>query len=320
MTEQLRRSAAQLAGEPVIVLEPVVGGANSRVFRVTTPSRVVALKHYVRRTGNTRDRLAVEWNALAFLRQEGLDHVPIALARDCSRRLLLMEWIDGRAIAQHTWNDLDVAIDFMARIFTASQRPDAAGFPRAHEACLSATEILRQIELRLASLMPDAMLNDFLVNTFHPCFAAARAALADEIVASKDLPVTLQRLIPADFGFHNALRASDGCLRFFDFEYFGWDDPVKMAADFVLHPGMSLAETEKLRVVQRLAAAVPADSGFADRFARHKPFYALRWALIILNPFRRDRTAERPRSPAAQYALFERRLAMARLMCDRLAR
>ena len=43
-------------------------------------------------------------------------------------------------------------------------------------------------------------------------------------------------LSPSDFGFHNTLLASDGALKFFDFEYAGWDDPAKTAADFLRQP------------------------------------------------------------------------------------
>ena len=48
-------------------------------------------------------------------------------------------------------------------------------------------------------------------------------------------------LSPSDFGFHNALLEADGRLTFVDFEYFGWDDPVKIVADVMLHPGMGLS-------------------------------------------------------------------------------
>ena len=64
------------------------------------------------------------------------------------------------------------------------------------------------------------------------------------------LPQEQRSLVPSDFGFHNALRRPDGTLAFFDFEYFGWDDPVKLTADVLLH--------------------------------------GLRWALIVLNEFLPD--------------------------------
>ena len=49
-------------------------------------------------------------------------------------------------------------------------------------------------------------------------------------------------LSPSDFGLHNALRGQDGQLRFVDFEYFGWDDPVKLVSDSGDPSGSDLAE------------------------------------------------------------------------------
>src|SRR6185503_11886129 len=40
------------------------------------------------------------------------------------------------------------------------------------------------------------------------------------------------RLSPSDFGYHNAVLADDETVRFFDFEYAGWDDPAKLVCDF----------------------------------------------------------------------------------------
>ena len=56
--------------------------------------------------------------------------------------------------------------------------------------------------------------------------------------------------MPSDFGFHNSLRREDGSLAFVDFEYFGWDDPVKLTADILLHPGSPLAASQRRRFRQ----------------------------------------------------------------------
>src|SRR5207244_11655608 len=52
----------------------------------------------------------------------------------------------------------------------------------------------------------------------------------------EELPVFRRCLSPSDFGFHNALLADDGRLRFLDFEYAGWDDPAKLVCDFFCQP------------------------------------------------------------------------------------
>ena len=45
---------------------------------------------------------------------------------------------------------------------------------------------------------------------------------------------------PSDFGIHNTIRDQENNIIFIDFDYFGWDDPVKLASDFYWHPAMNL--------------------------------------------------------------------------------
>ena len=97
---------------------------------------------------------------------------------------------------------------------------------------------------------------------------------------------TLRTLSPSDFGFHNALRRPDGTLCFLDFEYFGWDDPVKLVSDFLLHPGMTLSATRAAALSctapRRCMVAMPT----FRRVSPHAlPLYGLRWVLIMLNEF-----------------------------------
>ena len=69
-------------------------------------------------------------------------------------------------------------------------------------------------------------------------------------------------LSPSDFGFHNALRGNNGKIIFLDFEYFGWDDPVKLCCDTILHPGMRLSSMQKVSITKV----------FVDLFKRDKTF------------------------------------------------
>src|SRR6266480_4587472 len=84
--------------------------------------------------------------------------------------------------------------------------------------------------------------------------ATARSTDSSLAFRAAALPQASRILSPSDFGFHNAIRRPDGTLAFVDFEYFGWDDPAKTIVDFLLHPGMSVADTLK----RRFAAAVEA--------------------------------------------------------------
>ena len=68
---------------------------------------------------------------------------------------------------------------------------------------------------------------------------------SDDIKFEERIPRTQQILSPSDLGFHNCIKGNDGLLTFIDFDYFGWDDPVKLTCDFLLHPGMVLSDQQK---------------------------------------------------------------------------
>lgn len=313
----LARQAEALAGVPVLAMVPAGRGANSHIVKLETQTGPFALKVYPQRPGDQRDRLEVEWQALRFLGESGLKQAPRAIARDDANRLMLMEWIEGEIITRHQPGDLDDALCFVEGIFRASQDAGASGFPLASEACLSATEICRQIDQRFNGFISYVPLDQALGGVVKPAYAAARAAIAPELATPSDLAQSERRLIPADFGFHNAIRQQDGTVRYIDFDYFGWDDPVKFIADFVVHPAMSLDADERAEVVARLTGALPDSAGASARLKRHLPLYAIRWALILLNAFRKDRAGALPVDEEARNTVFVRQWQKARDMIER---
>ncbi len=109
----------------------------------------------------------------------------------------------------------------------------------------------------------------------------------------EELDPRLWTLSPSDFGFHNALWRTDGTIAFLDFEYFGWDDPAKLACDFLLHPGMNLGEAECGYFMERLPRVFPGDTELVRRVELSYPLYGLRWCMILLNEFLPERWARR---------------------------
>jgi len=104
----------------------------------------------------------------------------------------------------------------------------------------------------------------------------------------EDLLDPINRCVsPSDFGFHNAIRTPQG-TKFFDFEFAGWDDPVKAVADFDLQPRVPLS----LRT-RALSKALPQwSNGLAERYDVLFPILKLKWACIILAVLNPDRYAQ----------------------------
>jgi hypothetical protein len=299
---ELLALAERLVGAPIRSLEPVRGGRNSRVYHVRSARGDFALKQYPGQADDPRDRIGAELRALALMADRGIEAVPRTIAADIEQGFVLLSWLVGEPPGVISAADIDRTIEFLAEIHALRGDAGAAETGPASEACLSGREIRRQIEQRLDRLRPASVGDDALRQFLETPFAAlaersfARAAaLLNEAGLDFEATLALDRrsLVPADFGFHNSLRRADGELVFYDFEYFGWDDPVKLTADVMLHPGTSLTAPLMRRFRQAAETLYGADPGFQRRLAAFHPLFGLRWVLILLNEFLPDRWRRR---------------------------
>lgn len=299
-TEALLPTATRLAGADIIHLTSAANGGNSRIYRVETPTRTYALKYYAPSPPGTRNRLEAEVAALRFFAKHSLPQVPAVYGSE--DRFALYDWVEGSIPNDITRVDVDSAADFIARFPRLSQLPEAAAFGNAAEACLSLQELLTQIDRRLVRLREvaanESALHDFLESEIAPelgkCVSNARAAWSTQSWnPAEELPRREQCLIPGDFGFHNMLKMPDGKLTFIDFEYFGWDDPVKLVADTLLHPGYQLSPEALARLHTRFLGIFSTDPAFTVRLHAMLPLFSLRWALILCNEFLQEKRANR---------------------------
>jgi hypothetical protein len=294
--------AHALIGGAVEVSRLATRGRNSRIWRVHSGGREFALKQYPSGQDDARDRLSTEVGALRLMERYDITTVPRVLGCDRKRGYALLSWIDGSEVSEISDADVDAAILFLAAIHGLRTTPWATEQPLAAEACLVGCEIERQINRRLARLHEAACdeheLIDFIDN-----YVAARLEIevsraqrqgqAGGLAFDAELPQEWRSLVPSDFGFHNSLRRRDGSVAFLDFEYFGWDDPMKLTADILLHPGQPLQPPQRRRFRRAAMQLYGADPTFATRLSAYLPLFGLRWVLILLNEFIPERWQRR---------------------------
>src|SRR5215510_9778686 len=305
--EAARGVACALVGEPAEVCRIASGGRNSRIYRVRSGERLLALKQYPSLQDDPRDRLSTEVMALRLMERCGVGSVPRVVGVDRGQGYALMSWIEGSQIGEVTDADIDAAAAFLKCVHDMRGKSGAASQPMAAEACLSGVEIERQIRARLrllGSLRREHELIEFISGSVEPELTrrtvdARAAAVAAGLDFTADLPQEWRTLVPADFGFHNSLRRSDGSLAFVDFEYFGWDDPVKLVADILLHPGWPLPQPQRVRFRAAATRLYGDDPLFGARLQAYLPLFALRWVLILLNEFVPTRWQRRVRAGEA---------------------
>jgi hypothetical protein len=297
------------------------GGANSEVWEVATAGGARYLvKRYPPADPGEADRLATEFAALAFMARHGALPVPEVVCALPEERVGVFGLIEGRPLAAADIGEEEVrqAAAFLRRLHELRGAAGASELPAAKEACFSiaAHEALVRARVeRLRRGSGDAALREFLERDLAPHLervsAWVGAAAATGLDPRAELAAGARTLSPSDFGFHNALRRPDGSLVFIDFEYFGWDDPAKTVADFLLQPAVPVPERLRRPCGRELLGVYrPA----ADPGRRLSPVYALlaiKWCLIVLNPYLRA---------AAGAATCAQRLARARTLLGRARR
>lgn len=308
--QDVQAIARSLTGAAEPVVEPARRGGNNRLYQVTVRDGRFALKLYLRDASDPRDRLGTEFAALDFLSRHGVACVPCPIARDDAAGAALYTWIDGDPIATVTDGAIDAAADFVDQLHALRTVEEAKTFPLASEACLSGLDVLSQIDGRFQKLRTvahdDRPLADFLGGDFAPALALFEERARDGYDFEVPLAAERVTLSPSDFGFHNALDRN-GRLVFLDFEYFGRDDPVKLCADFLLHPGFTCSPSAKARFLRRVRVTYGRDGGFENRLSCLYPLIGLRWCMILLNEFLPERWRRRAYAGAEDRAAAQAR-------------
>lgn len=307
--EDVRRIGERLSERSVTGAAPAGSGRNNRIYRLDCGGDSFALKFYPPQDEDPRDRLGAEFRALDYLGRQKIAAVPGAIARDTARHCALYEWIEGAPLADPTDSDVDSLAAFLTELQDLRWRPGADEIGPASASCLSPAAAVLQFDSRLRRLMEAAgehrELSAFIADELSPVAVSVKGRGLVELAQAgldpaAEVPRSAQALSPSDFGFHNALRRADGRLVFLDFEYFGWDDPAKMVADVLLHPGSDLSDSRRRRLYNQLGPAFAiSDPSFNLRFRILLPVCALIWCLILLNEFLPERWQRRAIAGAA---------------------
>jgi hypothetical protein len=259
------------------------GGINNQVWSFQNKQGQSFV--YKRYLSDGRNRGQREF--LAYQHYQALNYtgVPKVLLFSKNFDWIILEHLSGRLGREYHFKpeDVDQLITFML----ASPLGDTLGKGPAAEACFSLPNIFINVEERRASI--DELRQNFELLSCLKTWDHLWSFWKQEAWNGGEFscPPSQQWLSASDLGFHNGIKSITGQWKFFDFEYFGKDDPAKTICDVYLHPGM--AWTNELRryfLIKILAATKQPD--IAKRVARVFPLHALNWALRVLNPLKKQ--------------------------------
>ena len=293
MSESLVLATLQRAGwGDDIRLEPLGVTGNNHVLLARAGDRMFLVKQYFQHPDDPRNRFETERAFYTFLWDANVRAVPEPVGWYPEERLALLEYVRGEKPTAATPDLVREAIGFLIEINRRRDAAAASSLPVASEACFSLAEHLatvdRRIE-RLGKIVPESLRHEaaiaFVQERLAPAWTALRRETERAVAGmNRTLAQSARCISPSDFGFHNTIRALDGRLRFFDFEYAGWDDPAKTVCDFFCQPAVPVPNEWLSGFVDNLRGAFGADH-LAQRVALLLPVYQTKWCCIMLNDF-----------------------------------
>jgi aminoglycoside phosphotransferase len=264
-------------------------GKNSSVYKLQNKkNNFLILKEYPNDNLAIKYRLKKELKALKFL--DYSNNVPKVINHNYSMDIIMLEYIEGKSVSKISNKNIEDALIFVKQLYKLSQNTK---FNLATEACLSANELIRQIDCRfdVLKIVVNEDLQD-LISKLYELYKKLKVKSLENW-PKKNIYNKLEKnylvLSPSDFGFHNSILDNNNILKFIDFEYFGFDDPVKLVSDFLWHPGMKLSKLQKKKFAMNSFKLFKDDKNFYKRFCLAFPLYGIRWSLIILNDFLKNR-------------------------------
>ena len=272
-------------------IEKLKGNGNSAIYKLHLSNKnKSALKIYPEISHH--NRLDSEFKSTKIFKELNIKNVQRPISYDSSLGVATYEWIEGKRVLNYGVKELKAAVLFLSVLSQNSKAKQFKNFPMASDACLNGSDIEIQIKRRLSQFdeLPkkNHELEQFLKNDFKPLFKEivswSKASWPSNSGYTEAIKKTELVLSPSDFGFHNSLHSQNENLIFHDFEYFGWDDPVKLISDFSHHASMSLTkEIEQLWFSETLEIY---GKHLLARLTAAWPLFGLNWCLIILNEFK----------------------------------
>ena len=280
------------------VCTPIEHGGNNRAWTIESKGNTYFLKEYFVSDMFHRDRFSSEIAFTLHAKRNGVEVVPDLISADKRVESALFSYIEGRRPTPAEINKtlLGQVLFFLRDINDNNQRVEAQSLPFAAEACLAESDHFHAVKWRLDRLNRielkdkiDGEALGFIRNQLIPESRKIISMIEENAEDRSAATLPWIMLSPSDLGFHNALLSSRNQLSFFDFEYAGWDGPVKLICDFFCQPEIPVSLDWVEWFSSQLNSVIPDKWGEEQMLHRHVrkflPLYRLKWCCIMLNDF-----------------------------------
>jgi len=272
--------------DPISIIK---SGKNSKIYKINTGKKIIILKSYY---GKNNTRIKKEFEFYQYLNQENIKNVITPIAFDFRNNFAAFPFIEGNKIKIIKKNHIVQFANFINKINQKNKYPKKLGL--ATEGIMNRKNYIEICKKRINKLQlvdkKGLIKKDFhlfLTTKIIPKFNFFKKKINDRKILNhtkyklykKDMIIS-----PSDFGFNNAI-VSGKKIFFFDFEYSGYDDSVKLICDFYCQPNQKvspkLKEIFKVKIIKNYKNYKELDYLISELL----PINYIKWCCIILNEF-----------------------------------
>jgi hypothetical protein len=287
--EEIKKFINKLNFITINQIKTVRSGKNSKIYKINTDKKKIILKSYY---GKKNLRIKKEFQFYKYLNQTNINNVVTPIAFDFKNNFAALPYIVGNKIHKVKNKHIVQFSNFINKINQKNIHSKKIGLAvegidnrkKYITICQNRINKLKLVDKKSA-IKRELYL--FLNEKIIPTFKILKNKINDKRIFyqvkyklyKKDMIIS-----PSDFGFHNAIESKKKIF-FFDFEYAGYDDPVKLICDFYCQPNqkVSLKQKEKFKkmIIKKSKNYEELDYLISELL----PLHYLKWCCIILNEF-----------------------------------
>lgn len=283
-------------GTSVTRFEILHGGFNNRIFRIDSSNdKSYILKWYFK---DDRNRLSREFSAFEYLRSQGELRLPIPYFKDNENNYAIYSFEKGKTKSGNELNkrDLDEFLSFTLFLQNLDDNNVRQMFPDTIFATRSAkqfSEVILDKVNKFEDLVKTSDQNSDIARFAKNTDVLRRVDGYIELIKksygqmfNEEIDLPSMRLSPVDFGPHNTIFKENGKICFIDFEYFGWDDPSKIVANFITHEGTWGISRDNLNYfIDSYQGNSNLSENIVKRVKMFIPLQSLNWISVLLWSF-----------------------------------
>lgn len=270
----------------------IENGGNNKIYKLITDSNDTFL--YKKYFTDDRNRMEREYGALQFLNKQGLTCLPNPIAKNIDENCALYTFIEGEDKNANLLNSKDVSqiVEFINVLQSFELSKINYKFEQSIMSTNSFSLFANNIIFRINKFLEYAKSAETsnIVTKFYKKTSPhkiimnelTRIQSQNSKLFSRCILPTDMKLSPVDFGPHNMIF-NEQYVNFIDFEYFGWDDPVKIIPNLIFHEGSNgMAENTKKEILDKYVSSSKLKNTVIDRLSVSLSLASLDWLSILL--------------------------------------